>query len=388
MHKKSIARKYTLLLALGIGLLVAILVLTTPEPAFEPLERAPLRVDGMQVVLKDVYPEVRVGGILQPARRAGLQFQIAGRVVQRYVEPGLKVARGERLLALDEGDFKDAMDEAAARLAQERLAIERDKKLLKLAEQNRALQEDEVKRQKRLGSDSLSSRASLDAARQRLMQLQGEEERLRFSVEAAKSRLSILEAASSRAKRNWQRTLLRAPFAGTVNKVIPQTGDDVAARDVVVELLQVSELDFYAEVERDVAAQIAMGQAIDVYVGDKGLSATIVAQQQAPDSVTYTYAMRARFENPGMLPGMAVDAVIKLPPLLQVVVVPVSAVVRDEGDSYVFVINPQAKTVQRRKVLLGRRQGDEQVVIKGLDAGEQIVSRGGGSLSDGQQVIF
>ncbi|MFC1748318.1 efflux RND transporter periplasmic adaptor subunit [Pseudomonadota bacterium] len=388
MQKKIIAHKYTLLLAIGISLVTIILVNTKPEPVFEPVELPPLKVDITQVVRKDIHPEVLVGGILRPVRRAELQFQVAGRVLTRHVEPGQKVKQGEALLTLEEGDFKDAMIEARARLDQEQFAVERDQTLLKLAERNRALQEDEVKRQQRLGSDSLSSRASLDAARQRLLQLQGEEQHQRFSVDSAESRIAIMAATARRAERNWQRTQLEAPFAGTVNKVMPEAGDDVAARDSVVELLQLAELDFYAEVERAVAASLKVGQSIDVFIDDKVLTATMVALQQDPDPLTYTYSLRARFENPGVLSGMAVDGLLKLPPLSEVVVIPVSAVVRDDGDTFLYVLDPQSKTVMRRDVKLGLRQGDELVVLSGLDGAEQIVRRGGSSLDHGQRVTF
>ncbi len=386
MQKKSIAHKYTLFLAVGIGLAVLILLMTEPEPQLEARVLPPLKVDVAQVVRKDVQPQVRVGGILQAARQAGLQFQIAGRVQARLVEPGQQVQQGDVLLRLDEGDFKDLMIEAQARLEQEKAAIERDRTLLKLAERNRALQEEEVKRQQRLGSDSLSSRAALDAARQRLMQLQGDEERLLFSVQTAKARLAITQAAAHRAERNWQRTQLTAPFAGTVNQVVPQPGDDVSARDVVVALLQLTELDFYAEIERSIAARLQMGQVIEVLVEGRAYAATVVALQQAPDPATYTYALRARFENPGLLPGMAVEALLTLPALTQVTVIPVSAVVHDDGETYLYVV--ESNTLQRRDVVLGPRQGDEQVVLEGLDDDEKIIRRGGGSLSDGQQVAY
>jgi len=386
VQKKSIAHKYTLLLVAGIGLVVFILVSTKPEPQLQARVLPPLKVDVAQVVREDIQPQVRVGGILQPARRAGLQFQLAGRVQARLVEPGQQVRQGDVLLRMDAGDFKDSMIEAQARLAQEKAAIERDRTLLQLAQRNRVLQEDEVKRQQRLGADSLSSRAALDGARQRLMQLQGDEERLRFSVQTAQARLAIAQAVASRAERNWRRTQLTAPFAGTVNQVIPQPGDDVSARDVVVELLQLTELDVYAEIERNIAARLHRGQVIEVQVDGRTYTATVVALQQAPDPATYTYALRARFDNPGLLPGMAVEALLSMPALSQVTVIPVSAVVHDDGETYLYVI--ESNTLVRRHITLGPRQGDAQVVLEGLEGDEQIVSRGGGSLSEGQHVAY
>lgn len=370
----------------GIVLIIALLMLTRPEPGLLQVDLPPLQVAVVSVELGDMQPERSVAGYLRPAQQARLQFQVGGRLQQRLVEPGQRVAQGAELLRLDGDDYKDLMIEARAQLQQEQAGIERDKKLLKLAEANSALQADEVVRQERLGSGSLGSRSALDAARQRLIQLQSDEARLRFSVNSAAARLGGMQASSRRAERNWQRATLTAPFAGTVNRIIPQLGDDVAAKDIVLELLDLSQLEFYAELDRATVAQLQRGQMIDVHVDGQTYSAEIFALQQHPDSETYTYALRARFANPGLLSGAAAEAELLLPKLERVRLVPVSAVVHDDGQTYVFVA--KEGLLERRLVELGPRQGDTLVLLAGVEAGEQLVSSGGASLSDGLAVQY
>ncbi len=386
MQKKPVAPKYTLFLLVGIVLIIVLLMLTRPEPALQQVDLPPLQVAVVTVELGDMQPTQLVAGYLRPAQQARLQFQVAGRLLQRLVEPGQQVDQGAELLRLDGDDYQDLMTEAKAQLQQELAAVERDKKLLQLAEGNRGLQADEVARQERLGSDSLGSRSALDAARQRLIQLQSDEARLRFSVTSAAARLDAMQASTRRAERNWQRATLTAPFAGTVNRIIPQLGDDVAAKDVVLELLDMSQLEFYAELERVTVAQLQRGQMIDVHVDGQAYSAEIFALQQHPDPDTYTYALRARFENPGLLSGAAAEAGLLLPKLEQVLLAPVSAVVHDDGQTYVFIV--KEGLLQRRLVELGPRQGDTLVLLTGVEPGEQLVSSGGASLSDGLAVQY
>ncbi len=370
----------------GIVLVVVLLIQTRPEPELQQLELPPLQVSVVEAALSDVQPSVLVGGFLQPVQQARLQFQVSGRLQQRLVEPGQPVKQDAKLLRLEEDDYKDLMVEAKARLQLEQAVIKRDRSLLQLSERNTALQQDEVNRQEKLGTDSLTSKAARDSARQRLIQLQAEEAQLRHSVDSAKARLTSLEAAARRAERNWQRTTLRAPFAGMVNKVMPKLGDDVAAKDVVVELLDLRQMEFYAETDRTIVRQLVLGQTIQLTVEGRVHDAVIVALQQHPDQDTYTYALRARFENPGLMSGAAVEARLLLPALERVVVVPVSALVHDDGQIYLFVVDD--KLLQRRVVELGPRQDDKQVILSGVDAGEQVVSRGGASLSDGMPVQY
>ncbi len=386
MQKKPVARKYTLFLTVGIVLIIALLIVTRPRPEVQQLELPPVRVEVTEVGLGDIQPAVRVGGVLHPLQQARLQFQVSGRLQQRLVEPGQRVLAGDKLLRLEEDDYHDLMLEARAQLALEQVAVKRDRGLLQLAERNSALQADEVARQERLGTDSLSSKSALDAARQRLIQLQSDEARLRASAASADARLALLQAALRRAERNWQRTTLKAPFAGTVNRVIPNVGDDMAAKDVVLELLNLNQLEFYAETDRAIVAQLKAGQLIEVVAEGQIYPAEIIALQQHPNPDTFTYALRARFDNPGIVSGAAAEARLLLPPLQQVRLVPVSALVHDDGQVYLFVV--QGDLLQKRKVMLGPRQGDRQAILSGVEPGERLVSSGGASLRDGLKVQY
>lgn len=373
-------------LAVGIVLLVVLIIVTRPQPEAQQTELPPVRVEVAPVELRDLRPSVRVGGYLQPLRRARLQFQVEGRLQQRLVEPGAQVVQGDVLLRLEQGDYRDLLHEAKAQLEIERAAAARDRQLLQLAERNRALQQAEVARQERLGTESLSSKAALDAARQRLLQLEAEEAQLRYSVDSAAARLDRLAAAARRAERNVDRATLRAPFPGTVNQIMVEVGDDVAANEVVLELLDLSRLEFYAEIDRAVVTRLERGQSIEVLVDERVYRAEIVALQPHPDPDTYTYALRARFDNPGIVSGAAAEARLLLPELEQVTVVPVSALVRDDGELYLFVA--EDGVLQRRQVRPGPRQGNRQVIVTGVEAGEQVVSNGGASLSDGLRVQY
>ncbi len=370
----------------GIVLIIVVLIQTRPEPELLQIDLPPVQVAVVTVESADMQPTQLVAGYLRPAQLVRLQFQVAGRLQQRLVEPGQQVEQGAELLRLEADDYRDLMVEARAKQQQEQAAVERDQKLLQLAAGNRALQADEVARQERLGSGSLGSRSALDAARQRLIQLQSDEERLRFSVNSSAARLDAVQAAVRRAERNWQRATLMAPFAGTVNRVIPQRGDNVAAKEVVLELLDLNQLEFYAELDRDTVPQLRRGQMINIHADGQTYVAHIYALQQHPDPDTYTYALRARFENPGLMSGATAEASLLLPLLKQVLLVPVSAVVHDDGATYVFVV--EGGLLQRRLVTLGPRQGDTQVLLAGVVPGEQLVSSGGASLSDGLAVQY
>ena len=379
MGANKLSNKYTVILVVVALIVTYLLIKTKPQPEAELEPPTPMRVVVTRVEATDFEPRVEVSGYLRPGRQARLRFEVMGEVAERRVEPGGKVAAGALLLRLDEGDYRDAVLEAEARLRQEEAGVARDRRLLDLARRNRQLQEEEVARQQRLGSESLASRTALDNARQKLFQLASEEERLKYSVETAQARLDLQQANLNRARRNLDRCRLTAPFAGVVNRVEVDVGDGVNANQTVAELIDMSFLDLYVEVGGEVAAALRVGQAARVAVADRLFDGELVAIQPNPAAETFTHEVRIRLANPGLLPGQPARATLALPTRHDVLVVPVTAIVRDGGEDYLFVVD--GARLEKRRVRLGARRGGEQIVLDGVRAGEQIVARDAAALT-------
>jgi len=384
VRNKTVSFKYLLILLLVVIALVIVLISTRPvkQPPLQAL--TPLRVAAAAVRRLDLQPRLVVTGYLRPVRKSTLHFELAGRVVSRRVEAGQKVAAGELLLQLADGDYRDALAEAEARLAQERAAIQRDRRLLELVESNRQLQAREVARLQQLGQESLASQSKRDEAQQRLLQLRAEEEQLRYSVSTAPSRLALAEAAQRRASRNLERTRLSAPFDAVVNAVFLQQGDYVSPAATALEIVQLDPLDRYLEVSGETIALLRQDQPVTVKLRDAERSGRIVAVQQDPDRRTFTHEVRIRVAGEGLLPGSPARAVLPLQPLAGVLVVPVAAVLQEGGQAYVFTV--EDGQVRRRIVTLGRREGELQVIRSGLAGTETVVARDVALLSDGQAV--
>lgn len=367
---------------------VAIMVLlqiTAPDQPAQLRQPAPARVESVAVQRMDLSPVETLTGRLRPKRRAELRFEVSGVVTERLVEPGQSVDRGADLLALDPGDYADAADDAEAQLRLEEEGVERDRRLLELARRNRKLQQQEVERLNKLGADSLVSRSRLDEARQRLAQLESEEARLRYGVESADARLRLRETALRRARRSLQRTRLRAPFAGVVNQVRVQVGDWVSNNQQAVELVDLSALELRLEARAEVAAAQTLGDTVPVEVDERTWEGRLVAIQPDPDPTTLTYALRVRLDPEAGRPGELARVQLSLTGLREVLAIPATAVVYAEADAYVFVVNDGV--LERRKVRLGDRVGDLQVVREGLQPGTRIVRRDAAGLTDGQQVL-
>lgn len=360
------------------------LIWSRPEQQPELQERAATPVVVGSVQQTRLEPVEQVSGYLQPARRVALPFQVAGRVAARHVEAGTRVEAGDVLLELEDGDYQDAVIQARAdwTLAQDNLA--RDRRLLKLTQQSRKLQQDEVERLRSLIARSLASRSKIGEAEALLATRAAEVARLRSSVDTGPQRIAARKAKLDSAERNLERTHLKAPFSGQLNAVYLHAGDYATQNQKAVELID-ERLEFYAQVRGEVARALKIDDAVVVQVATEKITARVIAVQPAPDPQTFTHAIRLRMPPEETRSGLAARAMLPLEVLENVLVVPVTALIQEEGAAYVYKIN--ADSLQRVPVTPGMRFNQQQVITDGLVAGDRIVVRDVAALSDGQQVV-
>lgn len=377
---KLTPRHFLLLLAITLLIFIA-LIASRPEKAGTLRAAIIPSVVVVQVRHSDLRPQLKVSGRLQPRLAATLSAEVAGRVVERAAEPGQEVAAGALLLRLEEGDYRDALTRAESQLAQERAAVVRDRRLLELARKNRELQAKEVTR---LATESISSQSRRDEARQRLLQLEGEEARLDYAVATTTSRVALRLAELARAERDLERCRITAPFAGTLNALLADVGDRITVNRELATLVALDELDLYAELPGDSRTALSLGESLAVAVAGEERMGRVISLQREPDRKTHTLALRIRISGEGLIPGALADTQLPLQPLNHALLVPVAALLREDGKAYLFV--EKEGKLSRRRVETGVRDGDAIVVLSGVEAGEQIVARDVASLSDGQTV--
>ena len=355
------------------GLATYTLVATAPQPEAILTDLPSLTVEAYTVARRDVTPSTAFTGRLQPRRSAALRFEVSSQLLQREVEPGMTVSAGDTLLVLDDRDFKDRERTAEAELRLEESGIERDRIQLEQAIRHRELQREEVARHMRLGERSLLSQSSLNAAEQKLTELESRVAELTHSVDTGEQRLALKQAKFDQARRDLARTRLTAPFDGKVNTVLAEVGDRITGDQTVVALVDVSELDFYVEVDGATANALELNQEVTVKTGDREYPGILIALQTDPDPRTFTHALRIRIPGNRVAPGQLAVARLPLPVLRNALVVPVEALRVDAAGQAVFRIEGQS--LQRIGVTLGSRMGAWQVVESELKEGDRIVAR-------------
>lgn len=176
--------------------------------------------------------------------------------------------------------------------------------------------------------------------------------------------------------------VLRTPFDGVVEDVFISRGERARVGDRLFVVADTSVLWVRAQIhERQwTAVEVAQGQSVRVVVPGADVhettavvnhvGATVETESRSVPLVAELTNNDAHYK-----PGMFVWVDLPQGELRQVLAVPVSAVMRHEGKSFVFVPDG-AERFRRVDVTTGIESDESLEVISGLAVGQQVVSRG------------
>jgi len=193
--------------------------------------------------------------------------------------------------------------------------------------------------------------------------------------------------------------VVKAPFAGTLGIRQVDLGQYLAAGTEIVSLQQLDPLfvDFY--LPQQALAEIKTGQAVTVSIDafpGKAFPGTISAINSVVDTASRTIQVRAKIDNTALLirPGMFATVSIDVGKPASLVTLPQTAITYNPyGDTVYILHNGQdhngkpALIASQTFVQVGDTRGDQVSVLKGISAGDLVVTAGQLKLHNGSTVI-
>ena len=330
-------------------------------------EAAPVPQVTITVARKAVLNEdLRVNGNLAalPNRDAKISALVSGRIQSVSVTEGDVVQPGQLLATLDNASLQDQLRQADASVAQARANVENARIA---AERNEGLLQ-----------RGIASRKDVEDARTLLT--------------VNESVLKQAEAARSAAQAQVGRSLLRAPFAGTVVHRFLGAGEQVdgTSAQPVIEIADVSVLELLGTVPSSRLSEIHKGTNFTFQtpeVPNATFSAQVASVLPSVDPATGNGMVRIRIKNTGhtLKLGMFVTVDLPLKETLKAVVVPRQAVYPDEsGEPHVYrVTGDDAEFVP---VQLGVQSKDQVQILSGIAEGDKLILAGGYGLPEKTKV--
>jgi membrane fusion protein, multidrug efflux system len=306
--------------------------------------------------------DIQLSGEVQAEKNVGLAFRIGGRVTERPVNVGDRVAAGQVIARLAPTLEQNALAAAKAALEAAR------------GEVNTA--RNAFARQEQLMAQGFTTRPRFDQALKAQDAAQAQLEDAEAQVELAQDRLGFTE--------------LRAGVAGIVTARYVEPGEVVQPGQVVVQLAREDGRDAVFSVPARLLETQAGGSTIRVALAEApAVSALGQVREVAPqaDPVTRTFQVRVGLQDPpeAMQLGSTVVGTLEVRSDA-VVSIPASALTQQGLSPAVWVVDPAKSTVSLRVVDVLRFDPGQVVVSQGLEPGEIIVSAGIQALHVGQRI--
>lgn len=234
-----------------------------------------------------------------------------------------------------------------------------------------------------------ASYAEADANRLRAVRLQGsgamsEQDILQYVTRA---RMAAAELASKRLQLRY--TAVVAPDDGTISARTATLGAVTGIGQELFRLIRRDRLEWRGELTAAQLAQVTRGQSIVLDLPD-GSHAVARVRQTAPglDPQSRLGIVYADLEPGGRArAGMYANGLVKLGERPALVVPAASVIIRD-GRNY--VVKPAERGPTPRVVLaevtVGRRDGTDVEIVRGLADGDRVVAQGAAFLNDGDIV--
>ncbi|HEU4989295.1 MAG TPA: efflux RND transporter periplasmic adaptor subunit [Gemmatimonadaceae bacterium] len=226
------------------------------------------------VAVRKIETGPQISGSLQPDEQAVVRAEVAGAVLETYVEAGQRVRKGELLARLDDTALRDQALSAKSAVATAQNANE-------IAQRN-------LQRSEALIKVGAIADRDLENARNAAM--------------AAQTQLDNAKAVYANAQKTLDRTRITAPFDGVISARNVSGGDYLSAGGAMFSIVNPATMRLEASVPANEMAEVQIGQPVRFEVtGYPGRSFTghITRVNPTADPVTRQVAITARIPNAG-----------------------------------------------------------------------------------------
>lgn len=317
-------------------------------------------VKTITVGASEITDENTFPGTVHGRTESALAFQIGGKIVERLVQAGDRVAAGDPLYRLDSKDVSEQVAAAEGQVAAAKAQLE-------LATSN-------LRRFEELYAQGAISEMNIDQARN--------------AQQLAQAQYDTATAALGRARNQESFATLRSDRDGVVGMTMMEVGQVTGPGTPVVVVVDDSEMDVLISLVESNVHNISIGQRAKVTFWarpDWEISGVVREIAAAPNPQTGTYDAKVGLtEVPAdMQVGMTAQVRFTTGES-KVITVPLTAMATQSETPAVWVVRDgEAHMVQ---VKTGAYEGDKIEILSGLKAGDVVVVAGTQHLEEGKKV--
>ncbi len=298
-----------------------------------------LPVEVVAAVSEPLAETLTVAGQVEARTGAELRSEVTARVVSVTFVDGEAVTKGEPLLVLDDSVQRATLAQAQANYALAKANVERYSRLVEMGASSR------------LQVDTAEAEAKLQAA----------------NIQMARANLAKYQIAS--------------PFDGLAGIAQVNVGELVQPGELLVAVTDNSKLKVTFKVPEAQATSLRVGAPVSVLSEGVEVSGVIDALDGRVDPASRTLEGKVALDNADgvLVAGQFVRVRVPVKEVSDAVVIPDQALIPQGNVTFVYVINAGengATMASRTTVDVGLRSGDKAQILKGVNAGQRVVTAG------------
>lgn len=299
-------------------------------------------------------------GVVMARVQSNLGFRVSGKIVERLVDKGQNVKKGQPLMRIDQNDLT--------------LAISAKENAVKAANARFVLSNADENRYKKLLEVNAISKQTYDQAK--------------AAVDAASAELSVALAQAQIAKNEGQYSLLTADSDGTIVETLGEPGQVVNAGQTVIKLAHSGARE--ASVELPETVRPTLNSKAQAVLFGSTLRTSVHMRQLSDSANPFTRTYEARYVLSGDIAkaplGATITVYVSSNKGASMVEVPLSAVTDEGKGPGVWLVNNDTSTIYFRMVEIDSLTSESALLKSGIMQNDTIVALGAHYLHEGQKV--
>ena len=380
----------------------------------EPPEVQAVAVSITEIQRSSIENLRTVVGKTQPVQEVSVFAKMPGTVTQVNAEVGQPVSKGDMLFSVEDEDIRLQVQQAQAGLNSARANLARTSGgsvELQLAQLKSSLLQAELMfKDAQTALDSARilydagavSKFELDSTETRFRTAQAQYETAKKAVELTESTINKENAAIASAQvqqaqasydlaqNQLENARVTAPISGIVSVRNATKGELISGAVPAFTLVDLSTVVVEISVMQELVNSVTMGETVELKIEAAGGSGTytgkVTAISPSADPRTQAYLIKIEVPNTDgrIKGGMLATVNLTTDARAEALVVPMDAVLDDNGKSIVYVV--EGDMAVRREVTAGLSNGEFVEVSGGIAEGDKVIVKGQNYLQDKSKI--
>ena len=325
---------------------------------------------------------------LEAYQQGIINSKISAKVVSVSVENGQYINQGDTIATLDDQDIQNNMNTAQAQLQ----INEQQLNSAQVSMEKFKINVDDAKRnydrQKALLEKKAISQMDFETAEKTFNTAQADYNLGNASIETSKANIEAQKVSIQKYQSDLTNTVIKSPISGVISDKALNIGQMVSQGAALAKVNDISSVYATIQVPQDKISSLKIGQAATVTVDgiDKTYDGVIQNMDLSADTSSRVFNCKIKIDNgdKSLLPGISGKVQLISEQKIEIITVPINALVGSEGNYSVF-INDNGKA-KKQKITIGETDENNVEITSGVKDGDMVICSNTGSLQDGNEI--